>query len=339
MRIGCSSIIVIVLCLLSSHALSITRDEVVYAAQSEADYSYASCSSTDTTGIMNNVYHSNYGLAGVYGCSPEATILYEEWPFYNGWPEQHTWSGAPYCYGGTRMGSTCQDFINAGNGVGATDCQYAAIGETNSWAAGIDCSHFVCRCLGIGFNDTRSLPSQCESVSWNQLQKGDLLIWPGHHVMMFKEWEDPDKVYYTVIHASQGGKRVWKQTGRGKDADMTLYSPYTPNVIAGDPAACVAGFRVEYGDGILKLIWETECERDTRAFWVERSVNRDGPWERISEPIQGRGSDTSGAEYSLVDSSYPGGQIYYRLIEQENGWRTMVKAIATVESGSTIRRL
>jgi hypothetical protein len=334
MRIGWFVLIALLRCSFSSPALSITRDAVITKAQSEISCFYSSCSSDDTTGIMNNVFHPKYGYAGVFGCSPEATILYEEWPFWNGWPDQYTWYGAPYCYGGNRMGSTCGSFITSGNGVGATKCQYTALNETASWAAGIDCSHFACACLGIGFKETARLPEECNSISWDQLQKGDLLINPGFHVMIFKGWDGSDRSTYTVIQASQSGKRVNEQSGRSKSSDQTSYSPYSPKVIAGDPAASILGFRMEYMNRTLRLTWETECERDTRAFWVERSVSREGPWEAISEPIQARGSRRNGAQYGLLDSSYPGGQLYYRLIEQEEGWRTVVKGVVAVDAVS-----
>jgi len=328
----------------SSSALSITRNEVIGAAQNEADYSYSSCLPTDTSGIMDNVYHYNYFLANTLrGCSPVACILVAEWPFVNGWPQQHTWSGAPYCYGGTRMGGTCQSFVSAGKGVGATPCQHAAMGETNSWAAGIDCSHFVCTCLGIPFADTSTLPSQCKLINWDDLQKGDLLICPGSHVMMFKEWEGSGKSYYTVIHASLGGvligaNRVWKQTGRYKlDDQLDGYSPYTPNVIAGDPAAALVGFRAVLVDGVPQVMWETECERETRAFWVERASSTDGPWLKIAESVAANGFATAGASYVIVDATCSGGEIYYRLVEQEIGWRTMVKAVTMIEHESNNR--
>lgn len=236
------------------------------------------------------------------------------------------------------MGATCQSFISAGNAVGATDCQYFALGETNSWAAGIDCSHFVCTCLEMPFANTSTLPSQCKLINWDDLRKGDLLIWPGHHVMMFKEWEGSDKSYYTVIHASMGAKRVREQPGRNRNDDqLDGYSPYTPNVIAGDPAAALVGFRAVLVDGVARLIWETECERETRAFWVERASSTDGPWEMIAEPVVAKGSASAGASYAIVDATCSGGEIYYCLVEQEIGWRTVVKAVTMIEYESSNR--
>lgn len=328
-----------IVCMKPCSLVAITRDEVMSAAESEVGYSYSSCSSVDTAGIMGNVYHQGYFDANICcGCTPVACILIEEWQFdTGGWPQQHTWNGASYCYGGNSMGSSCQGKIDGGYGVGANSCQWAANGNnTESWAAGIDCSHFVCRCLSISYSSTSNLPGVCNEISWDNLQKGDLLINPGSHVMMFKEWEGPDKSNYTVIHASMGGvsigaNRVWKQSGRSKADDDLNYTPYSPNCISGDPAAGVVGFRAELIDGIIALLWKTECERETRAFWVERSSNRNGPWTRISELIPGKGTDTEGAEYTINDLTYPGGTVFYRLIEREIGWREIVKRITVLE--------
>ena len=329
-------VIVVITLLFSSSALSTTRSEVIAKAQNEANRTYYSCAADDTTRIMDNVYHENYFEAYLErGCSPINCILYEEWPFsWDGWPQQHTWQGAPYCYGGPSMGETCQNRIYDGYGVGATPCQYLAIGQTKNWAAEIDCSHFVCACLGIPYANTSALPGVCEKISWDELKKGDLLIWPGEHVMMFYKWENPEKTTYSVFHASiggYGGKRVWKQEGREKKIDKSFYSPYTPEVIAGDLAAAVVGFRAVLMDGIPHLIWDTECERETRAFWIERAPHAEGPWERISDPVPARGTATSGADYLVVDMSGSSGRAYYRLIEQEVGWRTIVEAVAMLE--------
>jgi hypothetical protein len=331
--------IALVICGVPTLLVAITRDEVISAADSEASYSYSSCSATDTIGIMGNVYHQNYLDANeCCGCTPTACILINEWPFgTDGWPLQHTWSGACYCYGGNTMGSNCQGKIDEDCGVGATSCQWSANGKnTESWAAGIDCSHFVCQCLGISYANTSNLPSVCDEINWDNLQKGDLLINPGSHVMMFKEWDGPDKSNYTVIHSSMGGvsigaNRVWEQTGRSKFVDDLNYTPYAPNCISGDPAASVVGFRAELSNGIATLSWKTECERDTRDFWVERSPSRNGPWTRISELIPGRGTDTEGAEYRINDPMYSGGMVFYRLIEREIRWREIVKRIAVLE--------
>jgi hypothetical protein len=155
--------------------------------------------------------------------------------------------------------------------------------------------------------------------------------------MIFLHWGDPQKTSYSVIHASnnpydEGSGRVWEQGSRDRQADGTQgFKPYTPNCISGDPAASLAGFKVESAGGAPMLIWETECERNTRAFWVERASNPDGVWEKVTESIPGRGTNTTGAEYRVADPTYPRGKVLYRLIEQEIGWRVIVKGVVVFD--------
>jgi len=306
----------------------ITRTEVIAAAVAEAGTSYQSAAA-GTSAIRNNVYHPNYLLGGCNGHCIDH--IYAAWPRSDTTLQEHSWYGAPYCYGGTSMGSDCQTKITNGYGVGASTNNWLANGKsTYNWAAGIDCSHFICLCLGISYHDTSTLPSQCKGISWDALQPGDLLIWPGNHAMIFKEWNAADKSSYTVIHASNevsefGSARVWVAP-RDRQTDINKgFMPYTPNAISGDPAASLVGFRVENAGGWPLLKWETECERNTRAFWIERSLSPSGSWERITESIHARGTNTIGAEYRLEDSTYPGGIVFYRLVEQEIGWRVIIK--------------
>ena len=310
-----------------------TRQEVIDAATAEAATSYQSAA-TGTVAIGENVYHANYLLGFCGGHCIDH--IYNEWSFIDSDPQQHTWYGAPFCFGGTSMGSDCQTKISGGYGVGATSCNWSANGQTTyTWAAGLDCSHFVCKCLGISYKDTSNLPGQCNQISWDALQPGDLLIYSGQHVMIFLQWDDSQKASYTAVHASNeagktGSGRVWVEAGRSRFADDS-YVPHTPKCISGDPAASLAGFRVESAGGVPLLVWETESERNTRAFWIERASHPDGPWEKVTESIPARGSNVTGLEYRATDSTYPGGMIYYRLIEQETGWRIIVKGVVAFD--------
>ncbi len=315
-------IIFLALATLFSQSAAITRQDVIAAAILEAHRSYSSAD-TGTQEIINNVYHPNYLKGGCSGHCIER--IYQEWNY----PQSYSWHGAPYCYGGNSMGDDCQTKIIQGYGVGADICNYYANGNiTSSWAAGLDCSHFACQCLGIDYCTSSQLPNQCYEIGWDALQPGDLLIKQGH-VMIFLQWNDSYQNAYTVIHASHDGNprsgRVWIDETRIKTVDENYYTPYTPKCISGDPAASLAGFKVENNNGIPLLIWETECERDTRAFWVERSFSSDGPWEKITESIPQKGSNITGAEYRVVDQTYPGGRVFYRLMEQETGWRVIAK--------------
>lgn len=82
---------------------------------------------------------------------------------------------------------------------------------------------------------------------------------------------------------------------------------------------------------MLHLRWKTECERDTKCFWVERAPSKDGPWEKITQEIPSKGTNTSGAKYDVVDEGYGGGRMFYRLMEREVGYRVLVDRIEIYE--------
>jgi len=233
------------------------------------------------------------------------------------------------------MGDACQNRISSGYAIGAHACHYDNYypDDINNWAAGIDCAAFVCKCLGLGTDiSTSDLPSNCQEITWDELQKGDLIINPGNHVIMFISWKDETNGNMEVVEAvnispnSTHYDKVVKHELNKSDLEIS-YTPYKPDCIAGDPAAKVAGFKVEVDGGVVRLKWKTECERDTRCFWIERALSKEGPWEKVTEEIEAKGSDTEGASYEVVDSGYSGGLVYYRLMEREVGYRVLVDRI------------
>jgi len=302
---------------------AITRGEVDTTATNEANRTYYSAPSG--LDLYNNYFHPNYSVSS--DCPDHSTLPecnYIDTTTY--FP--CSWTGAPYCYGGNYMGDACQNRISSGYAIAHT-CHYDYYfpDDINNWAAGIDCAAFVCECLGLGTDiSTSDLPSNCQEITWGELQKGDLIINPGSHVLMFIEWVDQNTGLMKVAETSGALNEVEIRSVQ-KSFYESSYTPYKPDCLAGDPAAKVAGFKVEVDGGVVRLKWKTECERDTRCFWIERALSKEGPWEKVTGEIEAKGTDTEGASYEVVDSGYSDGLVYYRLMEREVGYRVLVDRI------------
>ena len=324
MRVTVLISLMIILIPLSSGA--ITRGEVVSAATNEASRSYSSASSGFA--LYNNYFHPNYRVGS--NCPDHSTLPECNYDVSGGDTTYGScsWTGAPYCYGGNYMGSECQNRISAGYAIGAHACHYNFYqGDINDWAAGVDCAAFVCTCLGLGTDiSTSCLSSYCQSIDWGDLQPGDLILNPGSHVVMFIEWVDQEQGLMKIAETN-GTLNEVEIRNINKSNYKDSYTPYKPNCIAGDPAAKVAGFKAAVDGGVVRLKWKTECERDTKCFWIEKARSKDGPWEKVTGEIEAKGTDTEGASYEVVDSGYSGGLVYYRLMEREVGYRVLVDRI------------
>ena len=323
-------LIILMILLIPFRLNAITRDEAVSAAEAEANKTYSSAQFGEA--LFNNVFHPKYRFEGT--CADHSTLPECSYKISGNDTTVYTfsWTGAPYCYGGNYMGDDCQNHISSGYAVGAHKCHYDHYSgeDINDWAAGIDCSAFVCTCLGLG-TDTKSseLPSKCTEINWGDLQPGDLIINPGSHVVMFIGWIDQEQGSMYIAEAKGSLGEVEEHSSKKKDYEDNGYHPYKPNCIAGEPAAKVAGFKVEVEGGVVHLSWKTECERDTGCFWIERATSKNGPWERITDDIPSKGSSTSGAKYEVVDEGYGGGRVFYRLMEREVGYRVLVDRVET----------
>jgi len=304
----------------------ITREDAVNAASAEVTRSYSSAS--DSTLRWLNVFRPEY----TYG-----SCTYSHSPTWDksgngldpkGSPNPFSWTGAPYCYGNSKMGSSCQAEIDAGKGVGASACHYSSNGNnTSNWATGVDCAEAVGQWLGYQANtqSTYTLETNSDPISWEQLQPGDILLKTSgsRHVMMFESWA-PYLQSLNLIEASASAYRVKSISLPQQYLINNQYYPRAPTVFGGDPAACLEYFKPFLEGNRLSLIWETAVERNTWAFRIEQSSHPRGPWKSICDWIRAAGSPRQGARYAVVEDSYPGWVAYYRLIERELSGRTII---------------
>jgi hypothetical protein len=125
------------------------------------------------------------------------------------------------------------------------------------------------------------------------------------------------------------GKMYWASDGDSaiKRADMsdggsitTLVSDLnTPRGIAldyNDAALAVelSLFTATVDDGQLTLKWVTESEVNNLGFNIYRSINQDGPFEKIGW-IEGAGDSAVTNEYQFSDKTAQHGRVYFYYIE------------------------
>jgi hypothetical protein len=86
---------------------------------------------------------------------------------------------------------------------------------------GIDCSAFIQHCWGLGTEarleqaSTEKLPSLCLPIAKADLKRGDALIYPRHHVVLFIAWVAEGSTL-TFLHA-QGGSPKNPRSFRERD--------------------------------------------------------------------------------------------------------------------------
>ncbi len=139
--------------------------------------------------------------------------------------------GIPYKWGGFDDLESFDKAVAAG--LAAGDVSSAAKREADnsgvsSYAAGLDCSGFVSRCLGLprGF-DTAALPSVCDPIEAHRLRPGDLLNIPRSHVMLVAGWAKADRswVYY---YETGGLPDHWRPGLKASPLDALLALGFQP---------------------------------------------------------------------------------------------------------------
>jgi len=161
---------------------------------------------------QDNIYHGKVGNA--YVDTPDRDT-FTWWPDSGGWKADEENIGVPYQWGGfssipgfdfKNPKDFDEQYTGMGNFLGIV--HYAGDVNTSSistMACGVDCSGFVSRCWNVGIRfSTRSLPDKLYTVQirFDELQRGDALNSEDHHVMLFKEFLNPEKTRIKVIHAT-----------------------------------------------------------------------------------------------------------------------------------------
>lgn len=141
-------------------------------------------------------------------------------------------SGVPYKWGGFDDPASFDLAIangSAGGDVSSPEKRRADNAGVSAYAAGVDCSGFVSRCLKLPrVHDTSQLPAVCtELASAQELQPGDVLNIPHRHVILCAGWYDPQHtwIYY---YETGGGPEYWKPGLKQAPLEALLALGYKP---------------------------------------------------------------------------------------------------------------
>ena len=125
---------------------------------------------------------------------------------FAGWWTPGQWNeGMPYQWGGFATPEQFDRGIAEGRAAGdvyTAEKRRLLDAAVSRHATGIDCSGFISRCWRLPRSySTRELQGICETVSWEQLQPGDVLNTWNAHVMLFAGWADAGRTRLTLYEA------------------------------------------------------------------------------------------------------------------------------------------
>ena len=139
--------------------------------------------------------------------------------------------GIPYKWGGFDDPASFDAAIasgHAGGDVSTPAKRQADNGGVSTFAAGVDCSGFVSRCLRLPVvYDSAHLASICVTLDTPQeLRAGDLLCIPRLHVMLVAGWANSD--HTRIYYYETGGIPDWKPGLKVSPLDKLLALGFKP---------------------------------------------------------------------------------------------------------------
>ena len=179
--------------------------------------------------FAGNIRHATDPL-GVRIDTPDAG--YQPASGRNGWwiPGEAN-EGIPYKWGGfddpARFDAAIASGL-AGGDVSSPAKRQADNAGVSKFAAGVDCSGFVSRCLNLPeVYDSARIPSICEPLADpHQLRPGDLLNIPHRHVMLVAGWENSD--HSLICYYETGGIPDWKPALKVSPLDKLIELGFVP---------------------------------------------------------------------------------------------------------------
>lgn len=200
----------------------VTPSEAVATAQRLTSHSWQPFS--------KNILHAK-DRAGVLVDTPDAGFHTQ--------PERPGWwlpgavnVGIPYKWGGFDDAASFDAAIAAGRAAGDVSSPAKRRADNvavSAQAAGVDCSGFVSRCLGLPtVHDTTQLPAVCAVLaSAAELRPGDLLNFPRRHVILCAGWATPDHAWL-YFYETGGGPDYWRPGLKQAPLDALLALGYQP---------------------------------------------------------------------------------------------------------------
>lgn len=157
-----------------------------------------------------NVYHG-IDFMGRHVDTPDVTWTGEEldcgW-----WMPNQVNKGIPYCWG---KGSTIEEFeqgLKEGKYAGNVPEDLTLLGSHA--CVGVDCSGLLTVCWDLPQKiATKHIPQYADKLErLEDLQQGDILAIPGIHVMLFKEFKDPEMKEIVIVDATRSVAKVSERT-------------------------------------------------------------------------------------------------------------------------------
>ena len=162
--------------------------------------------------FAGNILHGK-DKAGILVNTPDAGHEPQQ-PRKGWWIPGEVNEGIPYKWGGFDGPASFDAAVANGHAAGDVSSpakRKADNSAVSAYAAGVDCSGFVSRCLKLPtVHDTGKLPSVCDELpNAADLRPGDLLNIPRRHVILCAGWSNPEKtwIYY---YETGGGPQYWK---------------------------------------------------------------------------------------------------------------------------------
>ena len=139
--------------------------------------------------------------------------------------------GIPYKWGGFDDPDSFDQGIASGQSGGDVSSPAKRLADNaavSAYAAGVDCSGFVSRCLKLPkVHDTSQLPALCSLLpSAEDLEPGDLLNIPHRHVLLCAGWARPDRSW--IYFYETGGVPDWKPALKQAPLSKLLALGYQP---------------------------------------------------------------------------------------------------------------
>ncbi|MEP2776800.1 MAG: hypothetical protein ABJQ29_11440 [Luteolibacter sp.] len=143
------------------------------------------------------------------------------------WTPGRPATGMPYKWGGFDTPESFLKGIAAGKKAGdvVTDEKVTLNDDAISReSVGIDCSGFVSRCWKLPAHvSTPHLPELCDPIEWEDVQAGDMLLRPGHAVLV--HYKDVESVHVYEAASIPTSKVVRRRISFAALKD-SVYQPY-----------------------------------------------------------------------------------------------------------------
>jgi outer membrane protein assembly factor BamB len=214
----------------SLYSASISQNEIISRAESYRSHTFYVDSSNITTSGVNcdtgGVYSGGKIVKTPVCSSGWYTGVLYKWGGFTGLTGITSYTDVGYFYDeGLTAGKYSGDKCTAYD----PDCSGIYYGSSN--AVGVDCSGFVSQTWGLSYkeNTTGLTYISCQLPSKENLLEGDILDFPGTHVMLFAQREPDGR--YTVYEASGWD---WKVSDRSYYSyELNSYNPYRYKNLSG----------------------------------------------------------------------------------------------------------